>query len=105
MNINYAQIIENANARKDNLQHFAGLLKELPERVTQLQAALVYFDRLLDAETALDVESRTLVQHEAVAVRQVAHPLVAAKKQVEFVPNGWSKNHLQTLMHLMGHAA
>ena len=99
MNINYAQILENANARKDSLQCIEGMLAELPEQTVNLTAALNYFERLLSLETDLDAEATALIPQLAAAIRQVAYPLVVAKKAIEFVPSGWTMSHIEVLAH------
>lgn len=84
MNIDYAQIIEKANARKEALEAFAARMKEAPEQVRKLHDALVFFADLKAAANALDAEGLALVRHQADVAESFALPLIGAASTLSF---------------------
>lgn len=61
MNIDYAKIIEAANARKDALLRLNDLLQEMPGHLLALQSARIYSVNLYAALRNLDQEAQELV--------------------------------------------
>lgn len=61
MNIDYAKIIEAANARKDALLRLNDLLQEMPGHLLALEGARIYSVSLYAALRNLDQEAQELV--------------------------------------------
>lgn len=67
MNIDYAQIIERANGRKEALEAFANRMKNVPEQAEKLRDVLVFFGHLSVDTKLLDSEAFALVKEAAEA--------------------------------------
>lgn len=61
MAINYDEIIERANQRKDALKHFAELMAKMPEQMGTFCAFMAYLDELKQAADNLDHEAQNLL--------------------------------------------
>ena len=92
MNINYAQIIELANARKDALEAFASRMKEAPEQVQKLKDALLFFGRLNDDLTRLDAEALQMVNSQAEAARTLCFRTQELTNSLSFAHAGYSQS-------------
>lgn len=82
MNINYAQIIETANKRKDALIQLEDVLKHTPDMLRQAEAVLHWMITLASAYAALDSEGRKLLPAQ-VNNQIYALPLSLAKGVVD----------------------
>lgn len=61
MNIQFEQIIERANKRKDQLVEIAAELETLTEHIAHLEEDLAYFENLGRLVCALDQEGRQMI--------------------------------------------
>lgn len=94
MNIDYADIIQKANARKDALQEFERLLAQSPEHAEQLRKSLSFFSELRTAADALDTEAIALARPYRNAVVDLTDKTVALAQSLNFVMPGTNKPRL-----------
>ena len=104
MNIDYADIIQKANARKDALMEFERLLAQSSEHAEQLRKSLSFFFALRIAADALDTEAVALARPYHDAVVDLTNKTIPLAQSLNFVAPGTVKSRLLHFIDMAGGA-